>query len=214
MGAVDYLALLAGAGNTIAISAIAIVLGSPLGLMLALIRWAKVPGLDRPVAVLVSLLRATPSVTLMLLVYFALPALGLELPRVGAAVATLALGSMAYNCEIWRGALLTFPKDQLDAAKALGMRRNLRLHHIVLPQLVRSALPALVNEMTLLIKVSPAIAVIGVTDVTRAAVRIGASTYQPVPPFTAALVIYLVIIGALVLAQRLFENHQLARNAA
>jgi His/Glu/Gln/Arg/opine family amino acid ABC transporter permease subunit len=214
MGAVDYLALLAGAGNTIAISAIAIALGSPLGLMLALIRWAKVPGLDRPVAVLVSLLRATPSVTLMLLVYFALPALGLELPRVAAAVATLALGSMAYNCEIWRGALLTFPKDQLDAAKALGMRRNLRLRHIILPQLVRSALPALVNEMTLLIKVSPAIAVIGLADVTRAAVRIGASTYQPVPPFTAALVIYLVIIGTLVLAQRLFENHQLARNVA
>jgi His/Glu/Gln/Arg/opine family amino acid ABC transporter permease subunit len=214
MGAVDYLALLAGAGNTIAISAIAIALGSPLGLMLALIRWAKVPGLDRPVAVLVSLLRATPSVTLMLLVYFALPVLGLELPRVAAAVATLALGSMAYNCEIWRGALLTFPKDQLDAAKALGMRRNLRLRHIILPQLVRSALPALVNEMTLLIKVSPAIAVIGLADVTRAAVRIGASTYQPVPPFTAALVIYLVIIGTLVLAQRLFENHQLARNVA
>jgi His/Glu/Gln/Arg/opine family amino acid ABC transporter permease subunit len=214
MGAVDYLALLAGAGNTIAISAIAIALGSPLGLVLALIRWGKVPGLDRPVAVLVSLLRATPSVTLMLLVYFALPVLGLELPRVAAAVATLALGSMAYNCEIWRGALLTFPKDQLDAAKALGMRRNLRLRHIILPQLVRSALPALVNEMTLLIKVSPAIAVIGLVDVTRAAVRIGASTYQPVPPFTAALVIYLVIIGTLVLAQRLFENHQLARNVA
>jgi His/Glu/Gln/Arg/opine family amino acid ABC transporter permease subunit len=214
MTTIDYLALLAGAGNTIAISAIAIALGSPLGLMLALIRWAKVPGLDGLVAILVSLLRATPSVTLMLLVYFALPVLGIELPRVVAAVSTLALGSMAYNCEIWRGALLTFPKDQLDAAKAFGMRRNLRLQHIILPQLVRSALPALVNEMTLLIKVSPAIAVIGVADVTRAAVRIGSSTYQPVPPFMVALLIYLVIIGALVLAQRLFESRQLAGNAA
>jgi ABC-type amino acid transport system permease subunit len=56
--------------------------------------------------------------------------------------------------------------------------------------------------------------VIGVTDVTRAAVRIGASTYQPVPPFTVALLIYLAIIGALVLAQRLFEGRQLAGNAA
>lgn len=214
MGTGDYLALAAGAGNTIAISLLAIAIGTPLGLGLALIRWGRVRGLDGVVATLVSLLRATPSVTLVLLVYFALPTVGLELPRFAAGVATLTLGSMAYNCEIWRGALLTFPKDQLDAAKALGMRRNLRLHHIILPQLVRSALPALVNEMTLLIKVSPAIAVIGVTDVTRAAVRIGASTYQPVPPFTAALAIYLVIIGALVLAQRLFENRQLTRNAA
>ena len=214
MRAVDYLALLAGAGNTIAISAIAIELGTPLGLMLALVRWARIPGLDGFVAVLVSLLRATPSVTLMLLVYFALPVLGIELPRVVAAVATLALGSMAYNCEIWRGALLAFPKDQLEAAKAFGMRRHVRFRQIVLPQLLRSALPALVNEMTLLIKVSPAIAVIGVADVTRAAVRIGAATYEPVPPFTVALIIYLAIIGVLVLAQRLFESHQLAGNAA
>jgi His/Glu/Gln/Arg/opine family amino acid ABC transporter permease subunit len=214
MTAVDYLALLAGAGNTIAISAIAIVLGSPLGLMLALVRWGKIRGLDGLVAALVSLLRATPSVTLMLLVYFALPVLGIELPRVAAAVATLALGSMAYNCEIWRGALLAFPKDQLDAAKAFGMRRHLRFRQIVLPQIMRLALPALVNEMTLLVKVSPAVAVIGVVDTTRAAVRIGASTYQPVPPFAIALVIYLVIIGVLVMAQRLFENRQLAREAA
>jgi ABC-type amino acid transport system permease subunit len=67
--------------------------------------------------------------------------------------------------------------------------------------------------MTLLVKVSPAIAVIGVADVTRAAVRIGAATYEPVPPFTVALIIYLAIIGALVLAQRLFESRQLAGNA-
>jgi His/Glu/Gln/Arg/opine family amino acid ABC transporter permease subunit len=214
MTAVDYLALLAGAGNTIAISAIAIVLGSPLGLMLALVRWGKIRGLDGLVAALVSLLRATPSVTLMLLVYFALPVLGIELPRVAAAVATLALGSMAYNCEIWRGALLAFPKDQLDAAKAFGMRRHLRFRQIVLPQIMRLALPALVNEMTLLVKVSPAVAVIGVVDTTRAAVRIGASTYQPVPPFAIALVIYLVIIGVLVMAQRLYESRQLAREAA
>lgn len=214
MRSVDLLNLLAGAGNTVAISAVAIAIGNPLGLVLALIRWAKVPGLDGAVAMLISLLRATPSVTLMLLVYFALPTLGLEIPRLAAAVATLALGSMAYNCEIWRGTLLVFPKDQIDAAMAFGMRRGLRLRHIILPQLVRSALPALVNEMTLLIKVSPAIAVIGVVDVTRAAVRVGARTYQPLPPFLAALGIYLVIIGILVLAQRLFEHRQFARSQA
>jgi ABC-type amino acid transport system permease subunit len=94
------------------------------------------------------------------------------------------------------------------------MRRHLRFRQIVLPQIMRLALPALVNEMTLLVKVSPAVAVIGVVDTTRAAVRIGASTYQPVPPFAIALVIYLVIIGVLVMAQRLFENRQLAREAA
>jgi His/Glu/Gln/Arg/opine family amino acid ABC transporter permease subunit len=206
----DYLALAAGAANTIAVSVLAIAIGTPLGLGLALIRWGQVRGLDSVVAALVSLLRATPAVTLVLLIYFALPTIGLELPRFAAGVATLALGSMAYNCEIWRAALLAFPLDQLDAARAFGMARGLRLRLVVLPQIARAALPALVNEMTLLIKVSPAVAVIGVIEATRAAVRIGAATYNPIPPFLVALAIYIVVIGAFVATQRVLERRHRA----
>jgi His/Glu/Gln/Arg/opine family amino acid ABC transporter permease subunit len=202
----DYLAIAFGTLNTIAISFLAIAIGTPLGLVLALVRWGRVRGLDPVVATLVSLLRATPSVTLALLIYFALPTLGLELPRFTAGVATLALGSTAYNCEIWRAALLAFPRDQLDAAHAFGMTRGLRLRLIILPLITRATLPALVNEMTLLIKVSPAVAVIGVVDVTRAAVRIGAATYDPIPPFLVALAIYVGVIGLLVVGQRVLER--------
>jgi ABC-type amino acid transport system permease subunit len=83
----------------------------------------------------------------------------------------------------------------------------MRFRLVVLPQIVRAALPALVNEMTLIIKVSPAVAVIGVIEATRAAVRIGAATYNPIPPFLVVLVIYIVIIGAFVAVQRAFEQH-------
>jgi His/Glu/Gln/Arg/opine family amino acid ABC transporter permease subunit len=210
VGPADYLAIAAGAVNTIAVSLLTIALGTPLGLGLALIRWRKFPILDGLVAALVSLLRATPSVTLVLLVYFALPTIGLELPRFAAAVATLTLGTMAYNCEIWRATLLAFPADQLDAARAFGMPAGLRFRLIVLPQIIRAALPALVNEMTLIIKVSPAVAVIGVIETTRAAVRIGASTYRPIPPFLVALAIYLVVIGAFVATQRVLERRRRA----
>jgi His/Glu/Gln/Arg/opine family amino acid ABC transporter permease subunit len=208
VGPADYLAIAAGAVNTIAVSLLTIALGTPLGLALALIRWRKFPILDGLVAALVSLLRATPSVTLVLLVYFALPTIGLELPRFAAGVATLTLGTMAYNCEIWRATLLAFPADQLDAARAFGMPRALRFRLIILPQIVRAALPALVNEMTLIIKVSPAVAVIGVIETTRAAVRIGASTYRPIPPFLVALAIYIVVIGAFVATQRMLERRR------
>lgn len=206
MSSGDYLALAAGAANTIAISLLAIAIGMPLGLGLALIRWGKVPGLDGMVAALVSLLRATPAVTLVLLIYFALPTVGLEVPRFAAGVATLALGTMAYNCEIWRAVLLAFPSDQLDAARAFGMPRGLRVRLIVLPQIARAALPALINEMSLLIKVSPAVAVIGVIEGTRAAVRIGAATYNPIPPLLVTLVIYVALIGSFVAVQRMLER--------
>ncbi len=208
MGQGDYLALAAGAANTIAVSLLAIAIGNPLGLGLALIRWGRVRGLDSIVAALVSLLRATPSVTLILLIYFALPTIGLEVPRFAAGVTTLALGTMAYNCEIWRAVLLAFPPDQLDAARAFGLPQALRFRLIILPQIVRAALPALVNEMTLIIKVSPAVAVIGVIETTRAANRIGAATYKPIPPLLVALAMYVVIIGAFVAVQRVLERRR------
>jgi His/Glu/Gln/Arg/opine family amino acid ABC transporter permease subunit len=210
VGTGDYLALAAGAANTIVVSVLAIAIGMPLGLGLALIRWGRVRGLDMLVAIVVSLLRATPSVTLVLLIYFALPTIGFEVPRFAAGVATLALGTTAYNCEIWRATLIAFPSDQLDAARAFGMPVGLRLRLIVLPQIARAALPALVNEMTLIIKVSPAVAVIGVVETTRAAVRIGAATYNPIPPFLIALGIYVIVIGVFVAAQRMLERRHRA----
>jgi His/Glu/Gln/Arg/opine family amino acid ABC transporter permease subunit len=211
MGEGDYLALLTGAGTTMAIALPAIAMGAPLGLGLALVRWRGGAVLAPLAGVLVSLFRATPSVTLVLLVYYAVPQIGVQIPELPAAIITLTLGTMAYTSEIWRGALLAFPKDQYDAALALGMTRGLRFRLVILPQIFRASLPALINEMTLLIKVTPAAAVIGLVEITRAAVRIGAETYQPLPPFMAGLVIYVAIIGALVGLQRFFEHRRDAR---
>jgi His/Glu/Gln/Arg/opine family amino acid ABC transporter permease subunit len=203
--AANWLALLQGAVFTVALSLAAVVIGVPAGLGLALIRWARVPVLSPIVAFLVSILRAAPAVTLALLIFFALPSIGISLDPLPAAIATLTLSTAAFNCEIWRGSLLALPRDQLDAALAMGMRRGLRFRRIVLPQVARAALPALVSEITLLVKVSPAIAVLGVVDITRAAVRIGAQTYRPLPPFIAALVIYSLIVFVFVRIQRVVE---------
>ena len=175
-----------------------------LGLLLALVLWRGVPVLGGAVAV--SLLRASPAVTLALLIFFALPTIGIEISTIPAAIMTPTFSTAAFDCEIWRGALVDFPRDQLDAARAVGMTAGVRLRLIVLPQVVRTAMPALVNEMTLPVKASPAVAVIDVVEITRAAVRIGSNTYQPLPPFTAALAMYSAIV--FVMAQRIVEKRQ------
>jgi ABC-type amino acid transport system permease subunit len=108
---------------------------------------------------------------------------------------------------------MDFPKDQYEAALSVGMPAGLRFRRIVLPQVLRVSLPALVNEMSLLIKVTPVLAVVGVVDITRAAVRIGAQTYEPLPPFLVALAIYMPIVYAIVSVQRLMER-RLARAEA
>ena len=206
MTANAFLSLLQGAGVTLIISLSGIAIGVPLGLVLALVRWRRIPGLSQVAAVYVSLLRSTPAVTLCLLIFFAVPTLGIEIGAWSAGIMTLALVTAAFNCEVWRAGLLNFPHEQVEAARAFGMTPLLRLRRIIFPQLWRAALPGLVNEATLLIKASPAIAVIGVAEITRAATRIGAQTYEPLPPMLTATGIYVAIILVFVGLQRLTER--------
>lgn len=199
--------LLHGALITATISLAAMALGVPLGLALAIVRWQRVPLLWPLVAAYVSVIRATPAITLALLIFFGSPSIGIVLDATTAAVMTLLINTSAFNCEIWRSALIDFPRDQLEAARAYGMSPVLAFRRVVFPQVWRTSLPALVNEMTLLIKASPALAVIGIVDLTRAASRVGAATYRPLPPFLAATVIYMIMVMLLVAAQRRVERH-------
>src|SRR5271163_4155540 len=214
MSSGDVLAILQGAVVTVTLSLIGILIGLPIGLALAVLRWADVLVVARMVTVYVSILRATPLVTLLLLLFFALPNIGVPINPISAAIIALVMNTSAFNCEVWRAALMNFPKDQYEAAQSVGMGASLRFRRIVLPQIVRVSLPGLVNEMSLLIKVTPVLAVVGVVDITRAAVRIGAQTYEPLPPFLVALALYAPIVFALVSLQRWIERRQTMAEAA
>ena len=210
----DIAAILQGAVVTVSLSLVGILIGLPIGLGLALVRWANVPVFAGIVTLYVSMLRATPLVTLLLLLFFALPNVGVPINPISAAILALVMNTSAFNCEVWRSSLMNFPKDQYEAAQSVGMRAGLRFRRIVLPQIVRVSLPGLVNEMSLLIKVTPVLAVVGVVDITRAAVRIGSETYEPLPPLLVAVALYAPIVFALVSLQRWIERRQVTVEAA
>src|SRR5258707_3364514 len=206
MSGSDIGAMCQGAIVTVTLSLIGILIGLPIGLGLALIRWANLPIGAGIVPLYVSVLRATPLVTLLLLLFFALPNIGVPINPISAAILALVMNTSAFNCGVWRSALMSFPKDQYEAAQSGGMRAGQRFRRIVLPQIVRVSLPGLVNEMSLLIKVTPVLAVVGVVDITRAAVRIGAGTYEPLPPVLVAAALYPPIAFALGSLQRLVRR--------
>ena len=210
----DIAAILQGAVVTVSLSLVGILIGLPIGLGLALVRWANVPIVAGIVTLYVSMLRATPLVTLLLLLFFALPNVGVPINPISAAILALVMNTSAFTCEVWRSALMNFPKDQYEAALSVGMRAGLRFRSIVLPQIVRVSLPGLVNKMSLLIKVTPVLAVVGVVDITRAAVRIGSETYEPLPPLLVAVALYAPIVFALVSLQRWIERRQVAAEVA
>src|SRR3982074_1479132 len=183
MTASDIAAIFQGAIVTVTLSLIGILIGLPIGLGLALVRWANIPIVAGIVTLYVSMLRATPLVTLLLLLFFALPNVGVPIGPISAAILALVMNTSAFNCEVWRASLEAFPKAQYEAAQAFGMRAGQRFRRIVLPQIVRASLPGLVNEMSLLIKATPVLAVVGGVDITRAASGIAAQTTSRRRPF-------------------------------
>ncbi|TBU90644.1 amino acid ABC transporter permease [Stutzerimonas kirkiae] len=201
-----WLLLLEGAWTTLWISGVSIAIGVLVGLGIALLRMARIPFLDQLLVTYVSLARATPLVTLVLFLFLAGPTLGLGLSRETAAILALTLNTAAFNAEIWRSAFISFSREQKEAALACGMTNRLFFRRIMLPQMLTSSLPGLVNEMSFLIKSSPAIAVIGIVDLTRVTNRISAVTYEPLPPILAAGLLYMLIIGILLRLQAIAEK--------
>ena len=187
--------LLEGAGITVGVCSAAIVAGIPLGLAIAAGRTGRNPVLRAICTVYASFVRATPVVTFVMLI-------------------ALTLNTGAFNSEIWRAAIVDFSRGQLEAATAFGMTRRTAFWRIMFPQIWRTALPPLVNEMTLLIKASPAIAIIGVVELTRKARQIAEYTYEPLPAFGSALLIYGVVLAVLIVAARFVERRLAERRSA
>ena len=203
MDSIAWQLLFEGAWTTLWISAIAIAFGVVIGLVIAFVRMMKIPVIDQILVVYISLARATPLVTLVLFLFLSLPTVGINLDKTVAAIVALTLNTSAFNAEIWRNAFRTFPREQREAAESVGMRRWPYFRYIMLPQMWLESLPALVNEMSFLIKGSPAIAVVDLTRVTN---RISSVTYEPLSPILAAGLLYVVIIGLLLKLQSMAER--------
>jgi His/Glu/Gln/Arg/opine family amino acid ABC transporter permease subunit len=212
--ATGILELLRGAGTTVAVCSMAIAAGLPLGLAIAAGRTGKNRILRFLCGLYSSFVRATPLVAFVMLIYFGLPALGVEFDPLPAAVISLTLTTAAFNSEIWRAGIADFSSGQLEAARSFGMTRRMAFWRIMFPQVWRRSISPIVNEMTLLIKASPAIAVIGVVDLTRKAREIAESTYAPLPPFFSAVIIYGVVLMLLVIAGRYLERRFAGEQAA
>ncbi|MDX1609428.1 MAG: ABC transporter permease [Halofilum sp. (in: g-proteobacteria)] len=123
------------------------------------------------------------------------------------AIIAFTLNTSAYTAEILRGAIQAVPTGEVEAAKAIGMGRWLRLRRVILPRAFRIALPAYSNEVILMLKGSALASTITLLDLTGMARTIIAETYMPIELFLAAGAFYLVIAAVLLQGLRLVEKH-------
>lgn len=167
------------------------------GILVCAARISSSPSLRNAAAFYISYFRGVPLLVQLLMFYYMLPHIGLDLPAILAAILAVGMCSAAYTAEIVRGALQAIPRGQIEAAEALGIAPVWLWVRILVPQALRIGLPSLVNELILLVKVSSLASVVGVVELTRVAQNITGQTYRPLEIYIAAAAIYLVINSVL-----------------
>lgn len=184
--------IIPGLGITATVTAIALGLGLALGTIMAVCRVYGGPILSRVAAAYSIITRALPVVVIIFILFFVIAELVDLTPLLSGAIA-LGFASGAYQTEIFRGAINSVPRGQMVAARALGMGKFKAVRVIVLPQALRLALPSWANEVTLVLKDSSLVYVIGVPEIMRRAQYISAQTMEPFLAFGAAAILYLIL---------------------
>lgn len=184
--------LLPGLGITISVTLIALAIGCVFGAVMAVLRVYGGP-VARNVALAYSILvRAIPVIVIIFILFFVISEFIDLTPFMSGAVA-LGFASGAYQTEIFRGAILSIPGGQMRAARGIGMSRSKAIRCIILPQAFRVAIPSLINEISLVLKDSSLVFVIGVPELLRRAQYASASTMEPLMAFGCAAVFYMAM---------------------
>lgn len=191
---------LTGAGVTLSISALSVLLGLVIGLFVALARMSKKKVIRVIASVYIDLLRGTPLMVQVLIVYFGIPMLlqgyGVDFVWPTAFIASFlvcGVNSSAYVAEIIRSGLQAIDPGQSEAARSLGMTHAQTMRYIVIPQAVKIIIPALGNEFISLIKETAILSTISVTDVTRASMLFASRGANYFPAYIGAAIVYLMM---------------------
>ncbi|KWB55421.1 amino acid ABC transporter permease [Burkholderia ubonensis] len=154
----------------------------------------------------VSVMRGTPLLVQIFVIYYGLPSLGISLDPTPAGVIALSANVAAYMSESMRGAINGIHRGQWLAAYSLGLSWGQTLRYVIGPQALRIAVPSLSNSLISLIKDTSLVSVITVTELLRSAQEVIAATYQPLPLYLAAAAVYWVLCQILEWVQRWYEK--------
>lgn len=191
---------------TLVLSFFSVILGLLLGMLLAFGKLSKVKILRWLSNTYVDIIRGTPTMVQILIIYFVIFA-SINIDRRIVAVIAFGINSSAYVAEIIRGGILSVNKGQNEAGRSLGLTHSQTMANIILPQAIKNILPALGNEFIVLVKETAVIGYVAKIDLTAAALSVQAKTYSYVMPLLAIAVMYYVVIKILTILLNKLERH-------
>jgi arginine/lysine/histidine transport system permease protein len=202
--------LVDGLGNTLVITFFATLLGVAIGLFLAIVKVLDYAGrriflLTRFVDIYLTVIRGTPVVVQLLIMYFVIVG-SLPVSKIIVAILAFGINSGAYVAEIIRSGIMAVDRGQMEAGRSLGLKYSTAMRKIVLPQAIKNILPALFNELITLLKETAVAGYIAVADLTRAGDLIRSRTYDAFMPLLVVAAIYLLIVVGLTRLMVLLER--------
>ena len=206
----DYISLimpqlLEGLKLTIKVFLMTLLLSLPLGILVSYLLKVKFWPVRYLTNIYVWLMRGTPLLVQLIIIFYALPMIGIMFDRLPAAVFAFTLNYAAYFAEIFRGGMQSIPKGQAEAAKVLKLSKWQSARYVILPQVTKITLPSVFNEIINLVKDSSLIYVVGLGDLLRAG-KIAMSRDVTLIPMMIVALIYLVFIGLLTLLSKVIEK--------
>lgn len=196
---------------TLPLTGAAFVCGLIIGTIVALIRLSRSRGigvriLQKICIAYVWIIRGTPELVFLFVIFFGLPNIGIKLDQWTTAIIAFSLNAGAFISEGIRGAITSIPKGQLEAADVIGLNRRDQFRYVLFPQSIRVALPMLVNDLIGILKGTSLVSTIAMTDMFFAAQTIAGRNFQPMILYVTAAVIYIAICSLLTVIQSQLEK--------
>lgn len=195
-----------GIAYTVLVTLVCSATGVVVGLSIAGLRRLSIWGLRPALDAFTYVFRGVPVLVMLFLVYFGLPSIGITVSPLVAMVCSLGFIAGAYLSEVFRGALDSVDPAEILAAEAIGMSRWQILVYIELPQMVRFAVPGMVNEFTSVLKSSPFAYTVGIPEITKQAMTLTATTLRGIEVYMAVGILYFAIYRLFLFAIERIQN--------
>jgi amino ABC transporter, permease protein, 3-TM region, his/glu/gln/arg/opine family len=205
-----WMSLLRGLFVTLKITFFAVILGFVLGFSVAIVRnvyenTKKLKILNFICNVYLTVIRGTPVVVQLLIIYFVIFS-SIRIDKSIAAILAFGINSGAYQAEIFRSGINSIPKGQMEAGRSLGFSYAQTMVNIIMPQAIKNVLPTLGNEFIVLMKETSVAGYIALEDLTKAGDIIRSRTYSAMMPFLAVALLYLIMVMFFTYLLKLFER--------
>ena len=205
-----WMSLLRGLVVTLKVTFFAVILGFVLGFSVAIVRdvyenTKKLKVLNFLCNVYLTVIRGTPVVVQLLIIYFVIFS-SIKIDKSIAAVLAFGINSGAYQAEIFRSGINSIPKGQMEAGRSLGFNYRQTMVNIIMPQAIKNVLPTLGNEFIVLMKETSVAGYIALEDLTKAGDIIRSRTYSAMMPFLAVALLYLIMVMFFSRLLKMFER--------